>query len=80
MLALEWTWTILFLAAWLGLAVLHLFSLRKGAIMGITAGRHAILRKKDPAKFWVRWFVLAIPFVFIPAFLAFGLVVLWIES
>ena len=80
MAALEWTWTILFLAAWLGLSVLHLLSLRWGAIMGITAGRYAILRKKDPTKFWARWIVLAVPFVFLPAILAFGLVSLWFVS
>ena len=53
---------------------MHLLSLRWGAIMGITSGRHAILRQKQPAKFWLTWFILAWPFILLPAVTSVGLI------
>ena len=73
MSTLQLIWTAIFLAIWLGLAAVHLLSLRWGAILGITAGRHAILRKSRPGRFWVTWFLLALPFVVLPAFVLLGL-------
>ena len=63
---MESIWAAVFLTAWLLLAAVHLMSLRWGAILGITAGRGAILRKERPAKFWLTWFLLAWPFVILP--------------
>jgi hypothetical protein len=71
---LEWLWTIAVLGVWLVVGAVHLLSLRWGAIMGITSGRHAILRKNQPIKFWLTWFILAWPFVILPALGAAGLI------
>jgi hypothetical protein len=59
--------------AWLGLAVVHLLSLRWGAMFGITAGRHAILRRDRPVKFWIAWLILAWPLLILPTIVAAGL-------
>ena len=80
MTALEWIWNVLVIASCLGLAVVHLASLRWGAINGITAGPHAILRKETPGKFWRRWVLLAFPYVLLPTFITFGFLVTWIDS
>ena len=70
---LELFWTIAVLGVWLLVGAVHLLSLRWGAIMGVTSGRHAILRQKQPIKFWLTWFILAWPFVILPAAAAVGL-------
>ena len=69
---LEWLWTIVFLGVWLSVGAVHLLSLRWGAILGITSGRAAILRHKQPTKFWLTWFLLAWPFVILPTVVAVG--------
>lgn len=72
---LETLWTIAFLALWLLIATVHLMSVRWGAIMGITTGRHAVTRKDNPVKFWITWLILSGPFVVLPAFAVIGLFV-----
>lgn len=71
---LDWLWTIAFLGVWLLVGVVHLLSLRWGAIMGITSGRGAILRDKQPTKFWLTWFILVWPFVILPTVVTVGLI------
>ena len=71
---LEWVWATAVFAIWISVAVAHVASLRWGAILGITSGRHAILRKDRPAKFWVTWLVLALPFIVLQTLLILGLI------
>ena len=66
-------WSVVFVGLWLVVGMMHLWSLRTGAIMGITAGPRAIKRSARPGKFWAVWFLLAWPFVFLPALALTGL-------
>lgn len=76
---LEWLWTIAVLGVWLMVGAVHLLSLRWGAIMGVTSGRRAILRQKQPTKFWLTWFILAWPFVILPTVVTVGLILGFLE-
>ena len=66
--AAEITWAALFAGLWLLVGCTHLWSLRTGRIIGLSAAR----RDDRPMRFWLAWFALAWPFVFLPAFIALG--------
>ena len=66
-------WGILLGVLWLLIGVLHLGSLWTGHIIGVSGGKRAIRRAEQPTRFWITWFALAWPFVFLPLFVAVGL-------